>query len=251
MATETKIVTEQGHWYTRTGEPFYEIENKSKPGEMRAVTLRDAKKLDLVPSVTTVLQLLAKPGLDQWKQKQVLLSSLTLPRLPDESEDSYVDRILLDAKDQAIKAAEKGTIIHGAIERYLNGETIEPEFVPYVIPVIQEMEQRGMLENRKVEHSFSHPLGFGGKIDYHNDKVLIDFKTKEFAEAKKLAWPEHIYQLGGYRLGLQMPELECFNVFISTSVPGLYHFHQWDNEQIRQGVAVFMQTLELWKMIKL
>ena len=62
-----------GHWYSKDGSPRYTIEGKTG---VRATTLRDARKHDLVPSVTTILNLLAKPGLDNWKQEQVLLSAL-------------------------------------------------------------------------------------------------------------------------------------------------------------------------------
>jgi len=249
---EKIIASESFHWYKRTGEPCYEVENKSKPGEMRPVTLKDAKKLDLVPSVTSVLQLISKPGLNVWKMKNVLMSALTLARSEKELDEAFVNRILVDADEQAVKARQKGTDIHGAIEKYLSGQTIDNQFVPFVIPVIQEMEKRGMLENRKIEHSFCHPIGYGGKIDYHNDTVIIDYKSKEFTSntVQKLAWPEHAYQLGGYRFGILMPYLKCFNVFISTTEPGLYHFYEWEEKEIIHGTSVFLATLELWKKIK-
>lgn len=247
------IVSESTHWYTAEGQPFYEIENKSKPGEMRAVTLRDAKKLGLFPSVTSILKIIAQPGLQQWIQQQILLAAATSPYKRSEmSADEWASKVLADAQEQAEKARQKGVEIHGAIEKYLSGQTIEERIVPFVIPVIQEMEKRGMLENRKVEHSFANPLGFGGKIDYHNDAVLIDFKSKEFDDlTKKLAWDEHSYQLAGYRYGLHMPHLKCFNVFISTNVPGLFQFYEWTEEDLKKGLEVFLAALTLWKRIKL
>ena len=89
---------ESGHWYTKDGEPMYEIVGSN--GKIRATTLRDAKKIGLVPSVTTIIGQLNKPALIGWAQKQVLLSALTLPRLPNEDEESYIERILQDSKDR-------------------------------------------------------------------------------------------------------------------------------------------------------
>lgn len=246
------ISSESGHWYKKTGEPFYEIESKSKPGTMRPVTLRDAKKLDLVPSVTTITRIVSSPGLDQWKQRQVLMAALTLPKIDGESDNDYISRILADAQEQARKAAEKGTSIHGAIEKFLRKEFVDPEYKPYIMPVLDEMERRGWLVGVQVEHSFAHPLGFGGKTDFRNNIVLSDFKTKEFTDtSKQLAWPEHCWQLSAYRFGLQAQHLECYNVFISTNKPGLFHFHKWPEEEIEKGLQVFLSMLDLWKKIKL
>jgi hypothetical protein len=70
--------SESGHWYKKDGSPAYTTIGKT--GE-RATTLRDARKLGLLPSVTTINGMLSKAGLDTWKQQQVLLAALTLPRL--------------------------------------------------------------------------------------------------------------------------------------------------------------------------
>ena len=249
------IASESFHWYKRDGSPCHEVENKSKPGEMRATTLRDAKKLDLVPSTTSVLQILAKPALNVWKMEQVLMSALTIPRIVLESDKAFVTRILLDADEQAHKASEKGVGIHGSIEKYLDGKSIEEMYVPYVIPVINEFEKRGWLNNRKVEHSFAHPNGFGGKVDYHNDKVLLDIKSKDFENLeketiKKLIYDEQLYQIASYRFGLQMPHLQCFEVYVSRTLPGLFHIHQWDESDLNKGEIIFLRTLDLFKLIK-
>ena len=48
---------ESGHWYTRSGEPMYTV--KANNGQQRNTTLRDARKYDLVPSVTTIINVAA------------------------------------------------------------------------------------------------------------------------------------------------------------------------------------------------
>jgi len=96
--TELKVsayTAESGHWYTRNGEPMYQIEGAN--GKIRNTTLRDARKHNLVPSVTTILNVAAKPGLDNWKLQQVLLAALTLPRNEGEPEGAYIDRIISDS----------------------------------------------------------------------------------------------------------------------------------------------------------
>ena len=54
------------HWYLRDGRPFHEIAKQDGSGN-RPVTLADARKVFALPSVTNVLGVLAKPGLDAWK----------------------------------------------------------------------------------------------------------------------------------------------------------------------------------------
>jgi hypothetical protein len=97
--------------------------------------LRDAKKHGWFPSVTTIMKVLASPELDRWKQQQVLLASMTLPRNPDESEENYCSRIMEDAFKQVEEAADLGTSIHKALENHFQGLPYAPEMDVYVAPV--------------------------------------------------------------------------------------------------------------------
>jgi hypothetical protein len=66
----SKFKSESGHWYTQEGEPMYTIIGAN--GKERNTTLRDAKKEGLVPSVTTIMGVVAKPALETWKQNNYL-----------------------------------------------------------------------------------------------------------------------------------------------------------------------------------
>jgi hypothetical protein len=70
MATIIARSAEAVHWYRQDGGPQYTV--KAKDGSDRPTTLRDARKLNLVPSVTTILKIAAKPGLEAWKQEQMV-----------------------------------------------------------------------------------------------------------------------------------------------------------------------------------
>ena len=65
-------------------------------GKERNTTLRDAKSLGLVPSVTTILGMVAKPALENWKITQALQSSLILERKENESNESFINRFKRD-----------------------------------------------------------------------------------------------------------------------------------------------------------
>jgi hypothetical protein len=78
----TEFATSAGHWYTLDGEPCYTIVGKN--GAERNTTLRDARTMALVPSVTTIIRQAAAPALEKWKRDQLLMAALTLPRMPNE-----------------------------------------------------------------------------------------------------------------------------------------------------------------------
>ncbi|NDG20016.1 MAG: hypothetical protein EB117_17375, partial [Betaproteobacteria bacterium] len=94
---------------------------KANNGQQRNTTLRDARKLDLIPSVTTILNVAAKPGLEAWKQQQILLAALTLPKAENESIDAYAERVIQDSKQQAQDARDLGTDIHAQVQGAFEG----------------------------------------------------------------------------------------------------------------------------------
>jgi hypothetical protein len=246
--------SESGHWYTRDGTPCYEI--KGANGNMRPTTLRDARKLDLVPSVTTIMKQAAAPGLERWKINQTLLAALTLPRIDGEPEEFYLDRIIRDSGEQARKAAERGTQIHAAIQGHYEGQSVGAEMWPYVKGAKEALDDRFGKRPWKCEVSFAHELGFGGKCDLQDWQsptydLVVDIKTKEFdsVDDKKLAWDDHAIQLAAYREGLRMhPAMtNCANIFVSTTVPGLCHIHIWSEEEIQRGWKMFRSLLSYWQ----
>ena len=64
------------HWYFPDGTPLHQVPRADGKGS-RPTSLRDARKLGLFPSVTNVLSILAKPGLEAWKQEQAILAART------------------------------------------------------------------------------------------------------------------------------------------------------------------------------
>ena len=109
---------DSSHYYNRDGTPAYEQPCKSKPGTMRPTTLADARKLDLVPSVTTVLDIVYEYGLENWKKNQIVeaaweFQSDNIPK------DVWLSKVLNKADEISRTAANKGSAIHDAIEQYL------------------------------------------------------------------------------------------------------------------------------------
>lgn len=244
--------SESGHWYTKTGEPAYTIVGKN--GNERNTTLADARKMALVPSVTTILSVADKPALTAWKVDQALMAALTLPRIEGESLDDFKKRAAMDAKQQSIDAADEGTRIHAAIESYYSmttgssGSEWDEKYDSHVRATQAAIYYTfGNLDWRP-EKSFCSPLGYGGKVDLHSDQVVIDFKTKDFGPNDKIvAYDEQIMQLDAYRHGLGYPTATMANVYVSRSHPGEVRVivHEEGDHYQR-----FCLLLEYWKLSK-
>lgn len=246
-----------GHWYcAKTGAPRYTIVGKN--GKVRNTTIRDAREHGYVPSVSTILQLEAKPQLTRWLVNQAMMACLTLPRNEGESDDSFMARALIDSKQQAIKAAARGTYIHGLLEESVRQGAARGDAtdLPYVFPVLEWLDKNFEGYTWSVERSFSCKDGYGGKMDLTGTKqygrpVVIDYKCKDFKDdSKKMAYPEHVSQLAAYAQGLEYIAPRCINLFISSTVPGLYVAHEWTEQEILTGRDAFWALLALWKARK-
>lgn len=224
--------SESSHFYFPDGTPCYEVENKSKGG-MRPTTLRDAKKLGLLPSVTTILRVLHREGLVRWLCEQACLAVLTAPRLEGEELDAFVDRVLNQERQQeqeVDKARDLGTRIHAAIEDALTGTTTlealylqDIEMFRWLDTPIAALRECGRLvwaEKVLVGN------GYAGKADaYFEGKInlLVDLKTTSAKELPKKSYPEHRMQLAAYAMAVGNTgdtRLHTANLYISTTEPG-------------------------------
>ena len=245
MKLSDSFAAESGHWYKQDGTPAYTIVGAN--GKERNTTLRDARKEGYLPSVTTIMRMAAAPGLERWKQNNLLMAALTLPKVEGETLDDFAARCVQDAQEQSKTAMQRGTDIHGAIELAYNDKPYPDAFQPHVSATIQKMFETFSVQPWQAERSFASKLGFAGKLDLHAPGIVIDFKTKEFGESdKKLAWEEQAMQLAAYRVGLEMPTARCANVFISTTNPGLVVVHEWSEDDLVKGWNMFYALLNYW-----
>lgn len=204
--------SESGHWYLPDGSPAYRTIGKN--GKERNTTVKDARGLGLLPSVTTIIGCAAKPALDVWKQQQAILAALTLPRLEGESEEDWLSRVVSDSKETAKQAAERGTHIHGIIESFYEGVYI-PELPPYVRVVESVINEHFGPQLWVSEKSFAKN-GYGGKCDLIAKNCVIDFKTTEKDLDKLDYYFDHQMQLAAYRQGFEMPTARCAIVYVNA-----------------------------------
>jgi hypothetical protein len=201
-----------GHFYTLNGEPAYEIVGKN--GNVRPTTLRDAKVLKLVPSVTTITKLMAAPGLTNWIIDQNILSALSLPRVPDETDDQFFSRIKQDAKEQSKNAMAKGTLIHAYVQSGFENEDLSDEAMSYYEPARKCLYDTLGQGIWVCEKSFARD-GYGGKCDLHKPLFVVDIKSKDGNISNLRTWDDQAMQLAAYRHGLQLDGARGFILYIN------------------------------------
>lgn len=246
---EKTFANEAGHWYLPDGTPYYTTIGSK--GQERPVTLRDSRKVGAVPSVTGIIKLMASPGLQRWIQQQTILAALTLPKMDGESLDDYSDRVLKDSGEQAAKARDLGTEIHGSLERCYAGQSFDIGHQYHVRGAIDAIDNQFGKDIRwSSEKSFAHELGYGGKVDLHSigKRIVCDFKTKDFGPDKlPEIYDEHAIQLAAYRVGLGIPDAKCAIVYVSTRNIGLTHVVELTEAELDRGWNMFRSLLDLWK----
>lgn len=250
------FASEAGHWYRPDGSAAYTCIGKN--GKERNTTLRDARELGLYPSVTAILKLEAAPALTTWMINQAAMSCITLPRLDGEDDDLFIKRALDDSRQQARKAAERGTYLHGLLEQTVARQgflsaAVPPHDFEIINPCVQWLETNFAGYTWHAERSFACAHGFGGKLDLYGEcgdqSLILDWKFKDdIKPGKQLAFDNHSTQLAAYAYGLDRPKARCVNLFISSSIPGLIVPHEWTPKEIDCGWQVFSHLLAIWKL---
>jgi hypothetical protein len=184
--------TQAGHWYSPDGKDAYTIIGKN--GKERNTTLADARKLGLLPSVTSIIRLAASPSLENWKAEQLLMAAMTTSRQEGETEADFISHIKESAKAQSEKARENGTRIHAIVQNGFEGmETSDKYFLSALNTIQKELP----LELWQCEVSFATER-YGGKIDLLNAGYILDIKTTSKSLDNIKLWDDHYLQLAAY-----------------------------------------------------
>ena len=256
-----------GHWYLPDGSPMHEVERADGKGT-RPTNLRDARKHGLYPSVTNVLGVLAKPGLDAWKVEQGILAALTLPRRSGESDDDFAKRVVLDMSQQVRDAANLGSAIHRAIELYAQSGAIpEDRKVRELFEPARQWFDAEVTRVHAIEAAVAHPeWGYAGRVDMvatlrsTGRPVVVDFKSQktrtnkkgEFTPAYYEVWP---LQLEAYRQALvakepRFSDADTASVVIGSTEPVPVVLKVWDPLEAPTRFRAFLAARRLWVFTK-
>lgn len=242
--TERLIQADAGsHFYWPDGRPCYEVEMRTKPGQMRPATVRDARELGLFPSVTTILGMHHRYQLEAWKQEQVLQAGIRARAECADTDSAleYGRKILEDARTISMQAADFGTRLHAAIEAYLlnpnvgltkatNQRPYEPSYA--FLATFSRWAAENNLELEEAERCFANEAErYGGRIDFigklRGERVVIDWQTSR----TMACYPDKKAQVCAYRRGAKLFDYTPKIVTISSQTPGLIEVHDCEDEQ--------------------
>lgn len=252
---KTSRPAESGHWYSRDGK-LVETVAGAKGQDVRP-DIRHARKLGLAPGCTTIIKLQDREALTQWRERQVLLAALTLPRIAGETDGDFVTRVLADAREQAINAAATGTEIHARIEREINSETTTDEWVLAARHTL--WDACGAVPAWRCEMPAISPYGFGTRSDLSylenqvpdmQDSWVVDVKTKDGDLSDVKCYDDHALQLAATRhaLGLdcQTHRVRCGILFVRRDAPEA-KFVEINEPELQRGWRMFRVLLLLWQ----
>jgi len=179
----------------------------SAKGEPRRTTLGDARKLGLLPSVTNIIGVIAKPELTAWLQEQAVMAALTLPRQPGEREDAFAKRVVADSRTTRDGAADFGTAFHNGAERVARTLEVDPadRLAPW-LNLYRDWFQASCARLLWTERALVNAeVGYAGTADLLMEHrvhglTLVDLKTQHVrgtsGQATYRSWG---YELAAYR----------------------------------------------------
>ena len=246
---------DKAHWYQRDGVPLHSV--PSATGELRPTTLRDARKLGLVPSVTNILGVIAKPELTAWMQEQAVMAALTLPRIAGETEDAFAKRVVADSQSTRDNAADFGTAFHSGAERVAQSLEVDPAHpAAEWLRHYRDWFQANALTVHWTEKVLVHQeWGYAGTADLlitHpvHGLTLVDFKTTKLkAGVKFKPYKSWCYQLAAYRRAFG-ESVRCLNLVINSVEPSAPMEHLWSEAEAVRGWAAFEAARKLWMIEK-
>lgn len=248
MTTEAmpKVHVKDGtRFYWPDGRVCYEVPSADGKKQIKP-DIRHAKKLGLLPSVTSIIKLRANHQLSLWKQEQILYAALTLQRLAGETDEHFVYRIMEDSDKQASQAADRGKIVHAGVQDLFEGRSCQDGAARAIHEaIVTEVRKRGVGWRATCEYSFARPdLGFAGTADLQiafDDGVawVLDLKSTDLAKFAK-PYPEWKMQLAAYRWALDLPEAQLFQVVADRTTGETKIIQHEDNFRFQTAFAHLM-----------
>jgi len=250
------IPSESAHWYKADGTPCHSVEKKA--GGMRPTNLSDARKLNLFPSVTSVLSIIRSHTLESWIQTQLVEAALTLPQQEGESLDKFARRVVEDSKTKSKEATGFGSKVHNVLESFMRGEEVsDPEVDEFAEPTIEWLRENILDVDIVEEVLVNHREGYAGTVDLVAEvkgvgKAVIDYKTQTIRNGRPNFYPKFPLQLAAYAECVQKPytpPLELVSVVIDSKKPSKPHVKVWNRNEA-DYYQLFQGLMNVWKYEK-
>jgi hypothetical protein len=257
------------HFYTIDGESAHTQNTKAgAKNPTRPTTIADARKLGLLPSVTTIFDVINKPFLTEWKVREALKMAYANPASPFIDRDSWVNKIKAQSEEQVGGAAELGTAVHNCIETSLDYSgsdeskarmfSFTEQVLELAAPAVEYVRLMGIVDMEREQVACSS-LGYAGTIDISGYvdgmPIIVDFKTKKTREGEDIEVPEtYPWQLAAYHFaefglnGEIHPHAKAINIYISTTEKGRMEIVTYERAELVEAFECFKACFKLWSL---
>lgn len=225
-------------------------------------TLREARKDQkagriVVPSVTTIFKVLAKPSLERWKAEQVAKACWDQHENgfnigQEYTSDEWMDAAIDTASNASRGAMDLGTRIHAAIESAIAGKDWDADLDVYVRPVLNKRAELGVKESIQEQCVGSVRYGFAGRGDDRSDSTMTfrDYKSRKSKNGKVPVYETDFAQLAAYSFAtwgndfFKRGSAEVWG--ISTSEPSLLTVTSKSGPELVEDFQCFLALNTVW-----
>lgn len=227
-------------------------------GQLHECDIREARKNQYVAGTTEIIHEFSNSfGLDLYKQKQMFLASMTMPRPEGITDEAFYDLVVEDSKVHSEKAKQWGIDLHYVITANLNNWV--------------HQTKDNLIEKKAME--------VYDWIKQNKDSCIIDFKSQETKDGKfKQPYDSWLFQLCGYKMtslkagtyidygfsmnsfggtidyaimhGILRDKVKLINLMVSSNEDIPIKVYPWKPEKIEWGCKVFTKMVELYNIIK-
>lgn len=259
MALLTPIRDGGSHWYTTDGRPMHTVPTADGRSD-RNTTLRDARTMRLLPSVTAIAKGIDKPALNKWKMNQAALAAVRTPRAEGETDDYWLQRVRDAAFEQVSDAQDRGKEIHDALDQAWDGVPVPAELQTFCHPVLEWQKAKGLVLVSREVVLVNQEEGFAGRCDVlftwgdpaTGNMGILDYKTKKTKPGEKVvAYEDQGMQLAAYAATkwgpAALPNVLAADVFISTTEPGRFEVFKHEPKDLCQYWDCFKALCTVWR----
>ncbi len=260
-----------GHYYTKDGQPAHTQPTKrGAKSETRPTDIRDARKLGLFPSVTTIFEVKRDAGLSRWIEDQLIEACYRCA--PTQDTLGEYNAFIREEAGKGVEAARQlGELGHAALESFFgDGSYADTEVVvmntprrlsELVGPALDMIERLNIQPIAAEKTLVNSNFGYAGTTDlifgrFDGIHGIMDFKFKKSKPGKPpFDSTNHAMQLAAYyqayfgqELDADFPEWAlCYNILISTTEIGRVDVLERTPDDLRKAWRGFKAVLNLWE----
>jgi hypothetical protein len=260
------------HYYTQDGKPCHtQPTKKGAKNPDRPTDVRDARRLNLFPSITGITSMLANDGLTRYKQMMVAEEAFKRPPIGGEDLQEYTNFLIDKASTPAKEAAELGSNIHALLEAYGKGDPVDltatltfpstnrkVSVEDVIEPVVARVVELGITALGHEVVAVNREHGYAGTLDMPwsaKDVLgLMDYKTSK-TKPEEPVTPRLPYAmqlaagLAAFSGKEDFTHCRAQNIFISTTEPGRVDVIEYNGAELAEAWEAFKACLVLWRVV--